>query len=346
MNNSIVIIGHFSFNNNCIDGQTIKTKTLYDELSTQYEGDIFTVDTSLVKTRPIKFIYVFFKRIMQSRNIIVLASRRGRAYLFPFLYFAAVVFRKNVYHDLIGGSLYKDVEDNPFMRTFLNSFRENWVETKELKDRLDNLGIKNCRVIPNFKNLDLISKVTLSNNLEKHYCTFSRVIEEKGISIAIQAISRINSNTETKVYLDIFGPVEDSYKNTFQSLLEDNKGIVNYRGIIDYRKSVEILSKYDALLFPTFWSGEGFPGTILDAFSSGLPVICTDWNYNGELVIQGETGFLVKPKDVETLVSAIKKFNNLPSDKQLQLKRNCLDKAKEYQPDKWIKLIVGIISEK
>ena len=48
------------------------------------------------------------------------------------------------------------------------------------------------------------------------------------------------------------------------------------------------------MIFPTYYVGEGFPGTIIDAFSSGIPDIATDWRYNSEIVQNGKTGYIYK----------------------------------------------------
>jgi glycosyltransferase involved in cell wall biosynthesis len=68
-----------------------------------------------------------------------------------------------------------------------------------------------------------------------------------------------------------------------------------------YRK----LSTYHLLLFPTHWVGEGFPGVVLDAYLAGLPVIATDWNMNSEVVIPGETGWLIPSGNPQALADAI-----------------------------------------
>ena len=77
--------------------------------------------------------------------------------------------------------------------------------------------------------------------------------------------------------LDIYGPVEDDYKEELFSLIESSQNNCKYCGIIDSSKSVEALKSYFALLFPTHWKHEGIPGTIIDAFSAGIPVIARKW---------------------------------------------------------------------
>jgi glycosyltransferase involved in cell wall biosynthesis len=80
---------------------------------------------------------------------------------------------------------------------------------------------------------------------------------------------------------------------------------ITYKGVLDYSiVSIEI-SKYFALLFPTYYHGEGFAGCLIDAFFAGLPIIATDWLYNKEILKEGINALIVKPKDSGDLAKAI-----------------------------------------
>jgi glycosyltransferase involved in cell wall biosynthesis len=68
---------------------------------------------------------------------------------------------------------------------------------------------------------------------------------------------------------------------------------IQYKGVLDFRTAIQTLNGYDCLLFPTYFIGEGFPGTIFEGFAAGLPIIATDWLFNRELICDGENGFLV-----------------------------------------------------
>ena len=71
---------------------------------------------------------------------------------------------------------------------------------------------------------------------------------------------------------------------------------VSYGGKVPFDKSVDILKNYFALLFPTYYDGEGFAGTLIDAFSAGVPVIASDWKYNAEIVNE-KVGIVYSAKD-------------------------------------------------
>lgn len=46
------------------------------------------------------------------------------------------------------------------------------------------------------------------------------------------------------------------------------------------------------MVIPTYYQGEGFPGTILDSYIFGVPVIVSKCKYNSEMIKEGKTGKL------------------------------------------------------
>jgi len=89
-----------------------------------------------------------------------------------------------------------------------------------------------------------------------------------------------------------------------------------------------------ALLFPTYYEGEGMPGTIIDAFSAGLPVIASDWKYNTEIV-SDNTGIIFKTGNISDLVRCLIELADYP-DNIIKKKPYCLKEANRYDPDKVI----------
>ncbi|MFR4582439.1 glycosyltransferase family 4 protein [Clostridium cadaveris] len=343
----IGVIGHFGGNENILDGQTIKTKILYNELRNLTKWSIFKVDTYYKKKSPIKLALNTFKCIHSCKDIVVLLSGNGMKVYFPLLYFYTKIFNLRVYHDVIGGNLDNYVCKIPRFKKYLNSFQVNWVETASMKKKLLELGVNNCEVLPNFKRLNIITeqvgKINVVNEPYK-FCIFSRVMREKGIETAINAIELINKNVGRKICeLDIFGRIDDEYKIEFNKIMKQVTNAIKYKGEVPYDKSVETIKDYYALLFPTFWVGEGFPGTIIDAFSAGLPVVATDWNCNGEIIDNMVNGILYPNDEIKDLKDAIEWM--IAHKKEMMLmKENSIRTAKNYQPDKYIKKIIDKIN--
>lgn len=345
-NKTISIIGHFGGDKEFLDGQTVKTKILYDELDSKTKWKILKVDTYYKNKNPLKLIFQTLKTIIKCNDIIILLSGNGMRVYFPILYFCSKFFGKRIYHDVIGGNLDFYVEKYPKYKIYLNEFRYNWVETEGLKNKLENLGIINCEVIPNFKRLNILSKEEINNSdINKKcykFCTFSRVMKEKGISEAIDAVNKLNDEkySGNTYLLDIYGPIDKSYEKELKNKLEKSSKKIKYCGKVSYDKSVDTLKQYDMLLFPTYWEGEGFPGTIVDAFSAGVPVIATDWNCNSEIIDDNVNGIIYSKKRNEDLKSSIIKYLNKSLNEKSNMKLECIKKARLYHVDIHINNII------
>jgi glycosyltransferase involved in cell wall biosynthesis len=69
----------------------------------------------------------------------------------------------------------------------------------------------------------------------------------------------------------------------------------------------ELIKRYheaNLFLFPS--RHEGMPNAVLEAMASGMPVVATRIAGNEELVLDGETGLLVPPEDVDALREALR----------------------------------------
>ena len=68
----------------------------------------------------------------------------------------------------------------------------------------------------------------------------------------------------------------------------------------------EIMEAHDAVVLPTRWFTEGYPGVVIEAFQMGLPVIVSDRHRSlRELVTEGQDGLFVEAGSVESLLAAI-----------------------------------------
>jgi len=86
--------------------------------------------------------------------------------------------------------------------------------------------------------------------------------------------------------------------------LADKLGIKHHVHWLGYRPDArELLFALDVFVIPSLY--EGLPVAIIEAMDAGLPVIATRVGGNPELVIHGETGFLVEPGNAEELAIAI-----------------------------------------
>jgi glycosyltransferase involved in cell wall biosynthesis len=91
----------------------------------------------------------------------------------------------------------------------------------------------------------------------------------------------------------------------------------------------KLSKKYDLLIFPTVWAKEGNPGVFIDAFCSGLPVVCSDWMDLKEFIKNGKNGILIKPNNFEDLYNVLSEvYKNL--NMLTELRKKTLESAKDY----------------
>jgi glycosyltransferase involved in cell wall biosynthesis len=212
-----------------------------------------------------------------------------------------------------------------------------------MKKLIEQHAINNVVYFPNFKRLNIVDKEELNMQHQMPYklCTFSRVLKEKGIEDAINAVNIINEKIGYITYtLDIYGQIDSAYKTEFYHIMKNVSNEIQYKGIVEFDKTVDVLKNYFALLFPSYYDGEGFPGTILDAFAAGLPVIATDWKYNSEIILNDSDGLIYSYNQKENLIDILYKISMEPN-KLLDMKSNCIDKAKTLSPENVIKILVN-----
>ena len=71
-----------------------------------------------------------------------------------------------------------------------------------------------------------------------------------------------------------------------------------------------ILAASDAFVMPSLWEGLGL--VFLESMATGLPVVSTRVSAIPEVVVDGETGLLVPPADVEALAGAMRSLAREP----------------------------------
>lgn len=95
----------------------------------------------------------------------------------------------------------------------------------------------------------------------------------------------------------------------------------------------KILEKYDAMLFPTHYPTEGIPGSVIDAYISGIPVVASEWTYARELIEDGKTGKIIPFEDNQEAFNlaceSLLKEDGILS----QMKDKARMKASEYHAD-------------
>lgn len=338
------VLGHFGKNLNLLNGQTVKTKILTEELENQLgKEQVLRVDTHGGKKTLIKAPFQVIKCLMKSENVIILPAHNGLRIYVPLLNFFRKIFRKRKLHYVvIGGWLASFLEKRKSLKNKLKKFDGIYVETNTMKQDLEAMGFNNIFVMPNCKKLTVLSESELVYPVEEPYklCTFSRVMREKGIEDAINAVVAVNEQLGRQVFsLDIYGQVDGSQIEWFDNLKEQFPEYIRYGGLVAFDKSVEVLKDYFALLFPTRFYTEGIPGTIIDAYAASIPVISAKWQSFADIVDDNVTGVGYEFLDVEKLIQTLLNIAKNPEIIN-EKKKACLKKAEEFSPEKALKVIL------
>ena len=333
----IGFIGRIDPDETMVDGQTVKTRTLYRYLVRRFgASSVRVVDTRDYRRETGRVVRELLRCLHECDDVVVLLSSGGRRTLFPILWLASTALGVRIYHDLIGGSLADDVEADPsgLLVHYLNSFEVNWVETRALADRLSALGVRNASHLPNFKDVDDVDVDPHAPPSGPPYrlCTLSRVTPEKGIDNAVRAVAAINGDGPPMVTLDVFGPIEPSYEERFRRLV-DSVPHVRYAGRVPPERAAAAVSGHFALIFPTEWTGEGVPGTIIDAMHAGLPVVASRWRYYHEMLQDGVTGLSYDFDRPELLEATIRELLALPEAEVVSMRCALLERARAYTPE-------------
>lgn len=161
-----------------------------------------------------------------------------------------------------------------------------------------------------------------------------RLDELKGIKVLFEAWKLMGADAPHLIVCGK-GPLEEWCMRQAQGLNIEMKGYVENRSV---RK---IISQSDALVLPTLWY-EGFPMTIVEAFSAGIPVICSDLGNSGSLIEDGVTGWKFKVGSAEGLIEAVRKRQRLNTDISCSVRRVFED---NYTPDANYRCLTDIYTE-
>jgi glycosyltransferase involved in cell wall biosynthesis len=118
----------------------------------------------------------------------------------------------------------------------------------------------------------------------------------------------------------------------FEDQLKLHSKNTRYCGVLEPEKIYTTLSQYDLMLFPTLYYTEGFPGSVLDAYISGIPVIASDWKYSKEFVREGVSGFICPMNDVDAFCTRIEHLDG-NRDQLYRLRLGVLTESKKYSPE-------------
>jgi L-malate glycosyltransferase len=171
-------------------------------------------------------------------------------------------------------------------------------------------GIEPERVFTIYNGLDLSRWMSVpradASKKAPSVTTVGNIRRVKGHDLFIRAAAQIVKRIED-VQFSIAGAVLDpQYFDELQSLVEELHLTGHFRFLGGDTDLPQLLANSQIFVLPS--RSEGFSNAIIEAMASSLPVVATRVGGNGEAVVDGASGYLVPPEDVDALASAIERL--------------------------------------
>lgn len=286
------------------DGETMKNQLMREAIS-PYFDKVIPID---LRKRPTRFMHLlklgWYATFYRNATILLSASVWVAYKILIVLFFLRR--KHNIYYWVVGGLFDKLLVSKQIKSKYYKDLERIIVQGKTMEMNVLKSGLDQVLTVPNSKKIDYFPEHIVTSNQVRRFVFLSRIVAEKGVEELLAAVSSINLKYKNLFELDFYGRLDTQYESHFLNLINSYDN-VSYKGLLDLTQSsgYDILSRYDMMIFPTFYHGEGFPGVIIDAYISGLPVIASDWRENPNVITHGSNGIIYPTHDIRALEDAM-----------------------------------------
>jgi glycosyltransferase involved in cell wall biosynthesis len=134
---------------------------------------------------------------------------------------------------------------------------------------------------------------------DQNFALFAgRLSQEKGIATLIDAWKSHQPNIPLKIIGD--GPLADEVKAAAQS-----NPLIEWLGRKPFTEVLELMGQAKVVVVPSVFY-ETFGRIIIEAYSSGTPVVASRIGAMQELILHGQTGYFFEPGSSEDLMAKVK----------------------------------------
>lgn len=147
---------------------------------------------------------------------------------------------------------------------------------------------------------------------------FGRVRHQKGTDVFVDAMLRLMEKHPDAMGI-ILGQATQKHQG-FEQNLKDKVAQAGYAdrirflGVKPYEETAKFYAALDVFCAPQRW--EGFGLTPLEAMAAGTPVVATKVGAFEELVVDGETGFIVETGSVEAMAKNLGHLLSQPKTRE------------------------------
>lgn len=198
--------------------------------------------------------------------------------------------------------------------------------SKEIKSRIERFYRKDSIVVYPPVSLSIAQK---SYQKENYYLAGGRLARPKRVDLAIKAANKL------KLPLIVFGKGFAGYGKELEKIAGTT---VKFVGEVNEEEKIKLMSQAKAFIFSA--EEEDFGITPVEVMSVGTPVIAF---YSGgvkESVIGGKTGVFFEETSVDSLISAIKKFEKIKINS-----KECIKQSLNFSKDNFDKKVKKIVNK-
>ncbi len=337
------LIGNLGAERAVFNGQTLRTRLVRDEFCKRLGvANTHCADSALIARRPLHVLAEIVRCFRHSDVVCVMPGERGLRALMPLFLLLRSLFHRPVHYLVVGGWLPAFLRERPRLCAMVARLDGLHVQSRRMQRELSQLGIDHVYLLPNFRDfsppaLHLEAPPMRHGTAPLKLVFLSRVIPEKGLALCVEIVDALNAARPDApvVTLDIYGPVAEAHRGWLDGLLANARSAIRQHGPVQPEHVVSTLAAHDVLLFPTWYSGEGFPGVIVEAYAAGIAVVASDWQDNAEVVEDGVTGRVVATGDRQALQQAILELLSAPQ-RLAEMKRAARARAASFHVDQII----------
>lgn len=326
----ILVLGYFGYVTNQLDGQTVKTRDIRRLLEEQDAGEVDFYDTQQFRVSKMS-IFSMFAKVCRCDSLVYLPAHGNLKYIFPVIFLLSKIFGVKIDYFVVGGWLSEYLKNLPLHRRMLHHIKGIHVETQKLRTDLErNYGLKNVDIFPNFRFFDFTPDRKDSSRLRLVF--MARINKMKGLDWIFNLAEYISKHKlQSDISITFYGPIYPEDEEYFRTEVEQYD-FVEYKGALQPEDIYPTISQYDVMLLPTHYYTEGLPGSVVDAYISGVPVIVTEWKHAHEFVDDGKSGFIIPFENGEDeLIEKVLYLRNNPGVLS-ELQEYALKKREEFTP--------------
>ncbi|NDJ78482.1 MAG: glycosyltransferase [Chloroflexi bacterium] len=167
-----------------------------------------------------------------------------------------------------------------------------------------------------------------------------RLIEQKGLVYALRGFAQIADEVpETHYVIAGDGKLRGELEAETRTLgLTDRVHFLGWRD-----EPYTVFAALDVFLAPSLW--EGFGLVFLEAMALHVPVIATRVSAIPEVVVDGETGWLVPPRDSDAIAAALRAALNNPAEVRARGANGRRRLEQAFSPDVMVERTLTIYRE-